>query len=147
MISAPQLAVVAAGIFFLIGLLTGTWKYLQIRQSENGSAHPYVDICHRASLLYAFAAMLLAEFARISELSSAVELIATALVLFYFATAILTYFVHGLLRDTDNQLHPPFRIGRRNVPGAAIGLLMWTLIIAETGGFLVLFYGVLIAIF
>ena len=76
-----------------------------------------------------------------------VELIATALVLFYFATAIFTYFVHGLLRDTDNQLQPPFRIGRRNLPGAAIGLLMWTLIIAETGGFLVLFYGVLIAIF
>ena len=67
--------------------------------------------------------------------------------LFYFATAILTYFVHGLLRDTDNQLQPPFRFGRLNLAGAAIGLLMWTLIIAETGGFLVLFYGVLIAIF
>ncbi len=147
MISAPNLAIVSAGAFFLTGLLTGTWKYVQIHASEDGQAHPYVDICHRASLLYAFAAMLLAEFARISQLPDTVELAAMSLVLFYFATAILTYFVHGLLRDTENQLKPPFRIGRRSVPGTAISLLMWTLIVAETGGFLVLFYGVLVAIF
>ncbi len=147
MISASQLAVVAAGVFFLAGLLTGTWKYLQIRASETARAHPYVDICHRASLLYAFAAMLLAEFARISKLPDKVEVVATALVLLYFAIAIATYFVHGLLGDTDNQLKPPFRLGAIPLPGAAIGLLMWTLIVAEIGGFLVLFYGVIDAIF
>ena len=38
MISASQLAVVAAGVFFLVGLLTGTWKYLHIRASADGCA-------------------------------------------------------------------------------------------------------------
>jgi len=143
--SAPEtVAVIAAGIFFLTGLLTGTWKYLQIRASANGQAHPYVDICHRAALMYSFAALLLAKFAEISRLPETVELIATALVLFYFATAIVTYLVHGLLQDTENQLKPPFVLGRRIVPGVMIGGLMWSLVAAETGGFAVLFYGALL---
>jgi len=142
---APEsLAIIASGVFFLVGLLTGTWKYLQIHTSENGEAHPYVDICHRASLLYAFAALLLSRFAEISQLPELVELIAMALVLFYFATAITTYFIHGLLRDTENQLKPPFTLGKREVSAGFISIQMWMLIVAETGGFLVLFYGVLV---
>ena len=64
---SQQLGIVAAGVFFLTALLTGVWKYLQIRASENATAHPYVDIAHRASLMYSFAALLLAEFAVISQ--------------------------------------------------------------------------------
>ena len=143
--SAPEtLAIIAAGVFFLTGLLTGTWKYLQIRASESGLAHPYVDICHRAALMYSFAALLLAKFAEISRLPEMLELIATGLVLFYFATAIVTYLVHGLLQDTENQLKPPFVLGRRALPGAMITSLMWSLIAAETAGFAVLFCGVLL---
>jgi len=143
--SAPEsLAIIAAGTFFLVGLLTGTWKYLQIHASETGEAHPYVDICHRASLLYAFAAMLLAKFAEISQLPELAELVAMAFVLFYFATAIGTYFIHGLFQDTENQLKPPFVLGKREMSGRFISIQMWMLIAAETGGFLVLFYGVLI---
>lgn len=145
--SAPEtLAIISAGVFFLVGLLTGTWKYLQIHASESGEAHPYVDICHRASLLYAFAAMLLAKFAELSQLPELVELIAMALILFYFATAIGTYFIHGLLQDTENQLKPPFVLGKREIPGTLISTQMWMLIVAEIGGFLVLFYGVLLAL-
>ena len=73
---AESLAVVMAGVFFLNGLLTGVWKYLQIRSSESATAHPYVDIAHRASLLYSFAALLLAKFAEISQLPSNVEFFA-----------------------------------------------------------------------
>ena len=54
--SSQQLSIVAAGVFFLTGLLTGVWKYLQIRASEEAEAHPYVDIAHRSSLMYSFAA-------------------------------------------------------------------------------------------
>ena len=146
MISAPQLAVVAAGIFFLIGLLTGTWKYLQIRSSENAVAHPYVDIAHRASLMYSFAALLLSRFAEISQLPRNIEWWAVLFPVAYFAYAILLYIVHGALKDTDNQLRPPFRMGSLVLPPMFVGLSMWSLIVAEIGGFLVLFYGVLAAL-
>ncbi|MFT7405472.1 hypothetical protein [Zhongshania sp.] len=145
--NAENLAIISAGVFFLAGLLTGVWKYQQIMKSEDSSAHPYVDICHRASLLYAFAAILLAKFAEVSQLSNRVELIAVGVVVFYFATAITTYLVHGLLKDTDNQLKSPHAMGQLTISSRMISLYMWTLIAAEIGGFLVLFYGVLIAIF
>ncbi len=143
---AESVAIISAGVFFLAGLLSGIWKYLQIKASVNGQAHPYVDICHRSSLLYAFAAMLLAKFVEVSQLPSTVEVVAVATVLFYFASAIFTYFIHGLLQDTDNQLKPPFHVGSVSLPSKIIAFYMWTLILAEVLGFLVLFYGVIIAV-
>ncbi len=143
---AEALAIVSSGTFFLVGLLTGVWKYKQIIRSEQGVAHPYVDICHRSSLLYAFAALLLAKFVEISQLDPVLELFAAGAVLLYFAIAIFTYFIHGLLQDTDNQLRRPFRLGSLELPPAAMSVNMWMLIIAEIGGFLILFYGVLLAI-
>ena len=144
--TAEAIAIIAAGVFFLSGLLTGVWKYLQIKSSESATAHPYVDIAHRASLLYSFAALLLARFCEISQLSSTVEIWAVSLPLLYFASAILMYVMHGVLRDTENQLKPPYHLGQTALPGAFITGYMWTLIVAEIGGFVVLFYGVLAAI-
>jgi hypothetical protein len=66
--------------------------------------------------------------------------------LVYFASAILIYILHGALQDTDNQLKQPFRLGRGTLPSAFIIGYMWTLIAAEIGGFVVLFYGVLVAV-
>ena len=68
MISADNLAIIFAGVFFLNGLLTGVWKFNQISKSVDGKAHPYVDIAHRSSLLYSFAALLIANFAYLSKL-------------------------------------------------------------------------------
>ena len=147
MSAAEKLTLISAGIFFLVGLLSGVWKYKQIMASEAGQAHPYVDICHRAALLYAFASILLLKFLEISQLSDTLELLAVAAPLFYFATAILTYAIHGFLKDTDNQLRAPFSLGKISMPRASISIYMWTLIAAEVGGFLVLFYGVLVEIF
>lgn len=144
--SSVALAVISAGVFFLVALLTGVWKYLQIRASEKATAHPYVDIAHRASLMYSFAALLLARFAEISQLSENTEWWAVLLPLVYFAYAILLYIVHGALQDTENQLKPPFRMGSLVLPPAFVGLSMWSLIVAEIGGFVVLFYGVLVAL-
>lgn len=144
--AAESLAIVSAGIFFLTGLITGVWKYKQIMASEDGQAHTYVDICHRSSLLYAFAAILLAKFVEVSQLPGTVELVAVSAVLIYFASAIFIYFVHGFLQDTDNQLKPPFHIGKVKISPGHISLHMWMLIVAEVGGFLVLFYGVIVAV-
>ena len=136
--TAYALAILAAGIFFMNALITGVWKYVEIASSEEARAHPYVDIAHRASLMYSFAALLMAQFASISELPGRIELVATALPLAYFALAILGYMGQGLLKKTDNQFrgaHP------------SLGWFMWTLIVGEIGGFGVLFYGVVKALF
>lgn len=139
MLAAESLAVVAAGVFFLCGLLMGCWKYYQIHTRSNGRAHPYVDLGHRASLLYAFAAMLLARFAEISQLPVWIEHSAMLAVLFYFASAIVSYIWHGWREDTLNQFKP--ESGK-----TAVLVFMISLALVEVGGFLVLFYGVLQAL-
>ncbi len=138
MLSAYNLAIISAGLFFLCGLLTGIWKYRQMTASHEGIAHRYVDIAHRASLLYSFAAILLAKFVEISQLGDTLELIAVALPLAYFAIAILNYIAAGIKKQTDNMVRDR---------GKATGFFVWTLVAAELGGFLVLFYGVLATIF
>ena len=144
--TAEILATLAAGSFFLTGLLTGVWKYLQIHQSPRGEAHPYVDIAHRTALLYSFACLLLAYFTRLSQLDGTLELIAVAAQVLFFALAVLSYVLHGWLGDTDNQLRRPFLLGRWQVPGVLMGGFMTLLIIGEIGGFLVLFAGVILAL-
>ncbi len=84
--------------------------------SPIGQAHPYVDIVHRASLMYAFASLVVWKFAELSTLGDAVELWAVIALVGYFGIAIATYFVHALLKDTDNQLRAPFRLGNATVP-------------------------------
>jgi hypothetical protein len=62
-----------------------------------------------------------------------------------FSTAVISYFIHDIKQDPRNQLHlsegeePTFI--HKSIP-----VYMWTLIAAEIGGFLVLFYGVLVAL-
>ena len=83
-------SILASGVFLLVGLLTGVWKYLQMKSSEDGQAHIYVDTAHRAALLYSFAALVLAQFVELSALSDNVNLAAAMAPLVYFAIAILT---------------------------------------------------------
>ncbi len=52
----------AAGLIFLWALALGVWKWRQIATSPQARAHPYVDVAHRAALLYSFATLLLAGF-------------------------------------------------------------------------------------
>lgn len=140
---AVKLCVVSAGVFFLIGLLTGAWKYFHIARSPTATAPVYVDIAHRAALLYSFAALLLAVFAALSAWSATVDLIAAALPLAFFALAIGSYVVHGVMRDTDNQLLRPHRLGAGTLHPGLITAFMWSLMAAEIGGFAVLFAGAL----
>lgn len=144
--AAAKLALVAAGAFFLAGLLTGVWKYAHIAGRSDARAPAYVDIAHRTSLLYAFAALLLAQFAQLSAWSAVVNLWATALPLAFFASAIAGYVLHGWLDDTDNQFARPQRIGRIALPRHALLAFMVALTLAEIGGFAVLFAGLLRAL-
>lgn len=143
---AVRLCVVSAGAFFLLGLLTGAWKYWHIARSPKATSPAYVDIAHRAALLYSFAALLLAVFAGLSAWSDPVNTVAAALPLAFFALAIGGYILHGLLQDTDNQFLKPHRAGPIIIPPALLAGFMWALMVAEIGGFLVLFAGTLKAL-
>jgi hypothetical protein len=124
----------AAGLIFIWALLLGVWKYRQMAASPDGLAHPYVDVAHRAALLYSFATLLIATFVELSGFSTAVNLIAAFAVIFFFVAAIGGYTVHGFARDTENQ----FREGE-GPPG--LHQFMWALIVVEIAGFSVLLAG------
>ncbi len=133
---AERFALLAAGWFFLVGLLSGVWKYGAIARSEDAKAPVYVDIAHRASLLYAFACLLIERLLQVSQLGHGVELAATAAQILFFGLAVGIYLIHGWLNDTDNQLARPHRLGKGTLPPLMIQGFMGALILAEVGGFL-----------
>ena len=134
---AYGLALIASATFFLAGLVLGIWKFRGMASSADGLAHPYIDTAHRAALMYAFATVMIAVFVDVSQLAAWLELFAVILLVAYFAIAILTYVIHGWKKDTDNQV--------RNMSTAAT-VFMWSLVVAEIGGFLIIFYGLLTAL-
>lgn len=127
-----KVTLLAAGLIFLLALVLGVWKYRQIMGSDERRAHPYVDIAHRAALLYSFATLLIAAFVELSAWPTWVNLTAAGVVVFFFAGAILSYVAHGVRRDTVNQFE---NADRRTV------LAMALLIAGEIGGFAVLLAG------
>ncbi|MCK0438256.1 hypothetical protein MUG78_01950 [Gordonia alkaliphila] len=130
--SSTQIALIAGGLIFLWALLLGVWKFVQISRSPVGQAHVYVDIAHRAALMYAFATVMLAPFVQFSAWPSWVNIVALAVVVAFFVGAIAAYCLHGWRQDTTNQYHP----ADRGLTAATIAL-----IIGEVGGTLVIFIG------
>lgn len=126
-----KLTLLAAGLIFLLALVLGIWKYRGMMTSENHLAHPYVDIAHRAALLYSFATLLLAVFVQLSVWPVWVNLTAAGVVVFFVA-AIAAYITHGARRDTVNQFENADR---------STELAMAALIVGEIGGFGVLLAG------
>jgi hypothetical protein len=124
--------ILAGGLIFLLALVLGIWKYRQMATSEDHLAHPYVDIAHRAALLYSFATMLVAVFVELSAWPAWVNLSAAMVLVFFFVAAIFEYIVHGIRRDTTNQFEHPT---------TALTVGMVALIIGEVGGFAVLLAG------
>ncbi len=127
-----RITLLAAGAIFLLALGLGVWKYRRIMVTAEHRAHIYVDIAHRAALLYAFATLLIAVFVELSAWPTWVDLTAAMVVVFFFVAAIVGYIVHGARRDTENQFDPPVR---------GTGLFMALLILGEIGGFAVIFAG------
>ncbi|MGH3522974.1 MAG: hypothetical protein ACRDU4_09115 [Mycobacterium sp.] len=127
-----KITLLAAGLIFLLALCLGVWKYRQIMASAEHRAHPYVDIAHRAALLYSFATLLIAAFVELSAWPTWVNLAAAMVVVFFFVAAIASYIVHGALRDTTNQFEHAT---------AGTRVSMAALIVGEIGGFGVLFAG------
>lgn len=129
-----KVVLLLAAAMFLWALLLGVMKYRQMLESEERLAHPYVDIAHRAALLYSFALLLVATFVELSGWGTAVNLIAAGAMALYFFAAVAGYNLHGWRRDTENQFRDP-------VPGTHA--FMIALIVTEIGGWLVLVAGFL----
>lgn len=129
--------IVAAGLLLAWAMLLGVWKYRQILTSPTGQAHVYVDIAHRAALMYSFATLVLAALVALSAWPTWINATCVVVALFFFVGAIASYVAHGARRDTDNQLHPH--------PSAPVRGFMAALIVGEVGSVLVLVAGVIVA--
>ncbi|MDD4906605.1 MAG: hypothetical protein PHD39_10650 [Methylobacter tundripaludum] len=132
--TAPRIALIASGIFFMTGLLTGAWKYLCMRRHPNAEAPHYVNTAHRAALMYAFAAQLLAVFAATSAFSDTVNTVAVIFPLLFFGIAIFHYINLGLTTQSNNSL-------RDSANRAKDNLMLNILAVSEIGGFSVLLVG------
>jgi len=130
-----KITLLAAGLIFLLALILGVWKYRQIMAAPDHRAHPYVDIAHRAALLYSFATLLVAVFVELSAWPAWVNLTAAMVVVFFFVGAIASYISHGVRRDTVNQFENPNR---------ATEFSMTLLIAGEIGGFGVILAGFIV---
>lgn len=131
---AAQFALLSSGGFLLAGLVTGVWKYRHMMTSDEGMAPNYVNIAHRAALLYSFASLVLFELVTRSPFSQSVELLAVAAPVAFFTFATSSYVLNGRAQLTDNQFRSP---PNPKVLRAA----MWALIVAEFGGVAVLLAG------
>src|ERR1700730_1749899 len=127
-----KITLLAAGLIFLLALVLGVWKYRQIMAAPVHRAHPYVNIAHRAGLLYSFATLLVAVFVELSAWPAWINLTAAMIVVFFFVAAIVGYISHGVRRDTVNQFESPDR---------ALRVAMVLLIVGEIGGFGILLAG------
>lgn len=139
--TAYTLAMLWAGAFLGAGMLTGIWKYARIMASPEAEAPYYVSIAHRTALLYSFACVVLALLALGSAWPEWLDLLGVWLAVVFFAAAVASYVLHGILRDTDNQLARPHKLGDRHLPGAAMKAFMLALIVCEIGGLAILLSG------
>ncbi|MGC4935238.1 hypothetical protein ACLQ3C_16335 [Gordonia sp. DT30] len=127
-----------AGLIFLLALVLGVWKYRQMMTAPDHLAHPYVDIAHRAALMYSFATALLAALVQFSAWPAWLNLVAAGVPIVFFVGAILTYIEHGFRRDTTNQFAHPT---------SGLRTSMIALIVGEIGGTAVLLVGFAVGAF
>jgi hypothetical protein len=138
--TASCFALTASGIFFMTGLLTGLWKYICMRKTADREAPFYVNTAHRAALMYAFSAQLIAVFAALSAFPVWLNTVAVISLLSFFTLAIIHYIQLGLTSYSKNSL--------RDSPNIAKDyLILNVLAVAEIGGFSVLLLGFLVRLF
>lgn len=138
-----KIAILFSGIFLWVGMLTGLWKYYQIAHSELARSHYYVDIAHRSSLLYAPATLIIAVLAYFSDWPAQINLVCVVINLFFFSFSILSYVVHGMLKDTINQFKKPHQLGVFQLKTWLVSSAMIALVIGELGATLLLILGVM----
>jgi hypothetical protein len=130
--AATNVVLTLDAAMFLCAQLLGVWKYREIATSDAHAAHLYIDIAHRAALLYSFALLMIATFVELSGFSELVNLLAACAMALYFFLSVAGYALRGYRKDTDNQ----FRDAARSLHA-----YMLSLIVVEIGAWLVLVAG------
>jgi hypothetical protein len=141
-----KISLTSAFVFFMLALSTGVWKYSLMTQSDKGQSRYYVDIAHRSSFLYAYAALLLAVFAYLSQFPDWLNTLAVVGSVFFYMAAVLGYVYQGILNKTNNQIRSSIRKEPSSTPMWLTHVFTFSLIFAEIGGALVLGIGAMLAI-
>jgi hypothetical protein len=129
-----KMSLTCSGIFLLSGMILGVVKYHKMMTSPSHQAPIYIDFAHRASLLYSFAALVMAELLRYSPYSSIAQVWMAGLPLFFFAVTVGRYVQLGLENTTDNQ----YRVRNFITTWG-----MYLLIAGQIGGFTAILWGFL----
>lgn len=129
---AVKISLLSSGLFLLSGMLIGIVKHQQMLKSADHMASAYIDIAHRAALLYSFAMLVIAKLLEYSPYSEIVQLAAMATVLTFLSVTIVGYFVTGIMNKTDNL----FR--RRDFRTT---WYVYMLTVGEIGGLAVIIWG------
>lgn len=133
-----QVGLIGAGVFLFWGMVLGVWKFSHMRRPPLHAAPVYVDIAHRAALLYSFACLILAALAQFSALPSAWNVAAVVVNLVFFSSAVISYVVHGWLKTEQTQYRQANLITTWGT---------WGLIVGELGGTALLLGGVIATLF
>lgn len=129
---AIKITLLFSGVYLLVGMLTGILKYKGMMRSEKHEAPVYIDIAHRASLLYSFAALVMAKLLEFSPFPLWLQMASTIIPLVYFTLAIASYIKLGLQNVEITQF------SERNF---ITTWFMYSLIIGEIGGVFLLVIG------
>jgi hypothetical protein len=98
---AVKISILFAGLYLLIGMLTGVWKYAAIMKSENHKSSMYIDIAHRNALLFSFACLVIAKLMEFSPFSPVMQLVITLIPLFYFSLTTINQIKEGFAGRTE----------------------------------------------
>ena len=69
--------------------------------------------------------------AAISVWTEPVNILFVGINLFFFSFSILSYIVHGLLQDTNNQFRSPHVLGKWTLPKSIMLMAMMALVVGE----------------
>lgn len=127
-----KIALLFSAVFLLVGMLTGVWKYRRIMTSAEHKAPIYVDIAHRASLLYAFACLVISRLAEFSPFGGTWRIAIVAVPIAYFGLTVTGYIREGIIDRTTNMF------AERNF---ITTWFMYGLIAGEIGGIVLLLGG------
>ncbi len=109
----PDFALLNSGLFLLAGMITGAWKHQKILHSPQRRAPVYVDIAHRASLMYSFATLVIWKLAETAPFPVAITWYAVVAPVAFFRRKLQVGF-----RDVFTDL---LRDQRRNAAGGFAG--------------------------
>jgi hypothetical protein len=132
MLLAVKISLLFSGLFLLVGMLTGVWKYASIMRSPEKRAPVYVDIAHRNSLLFSFAAIVIAKLIEFSPFGEIWQLSIVGVLMFFFVLTSTNQIMQGFLNRTENIFLEPDRFR---------SLFMYALIVGEVGSVTLLLGG------